>query len=287
MTRYINPYTDFGFKKLFGEDVNKDLLIDFLNAVLPAERQIASLSFQNPENLPDLPTNRYAIFDIACQSVTGEHFIVEMQKVAQHYFRDRSVFYSTFPIRKQAPKGDWDFNLQRVYFVAILNFCYDIDEDKQKFMREVTLKDQDGDTFYDKLTYYFFQMPHFLKTESELVTQKDKWFYFLKNLDGFDDIPAILREPIFERAFDMAEYIHLPEKEQDRYERDLKIYRDNYAAMKTAIDTGYTKGLAKGEAKGKLEGKIEMARNMKAKGFAVKDIADITGLSVKKIEKIK
>jgi predicted transposase/invertase (TIGR01784 family) len=267
---------------LFGEEANKDLLIDFLNAVLPAERQIASLSFQNPENLPDSPMNRYAIFDIACQSTAGEHFIVEMQKMPQHYFRDRSVFYSTFPIRKQAPKGDWDFNIERVYFVAILNFAYDTQEDKQKFLREVTLKDQDGDLFYDKLTYYFFQMPHFTKTETELRTHKDKWFYFLKHLDSFDEIPSILREPVFEQAFSTAEYIHMPEKEQDRYERDLKIYRDN----RNVLETARIEGKAEGLAEGKAERNIEIARNLKRKGMGVSDIADVTGLTAEEIDRL-
>ena len=92
MSRYLNPYTDFGFKKLFGEEANKDLLSDFLNQLLPPKHQIAELHFRNPENLPDSPIERKAIFDIYCKSVTGEDFIVEMQKAklislkTEHYF---------------------------------------------------------------------------------------------------------------------------------------------------------------------------------------------------------
>ena len=114
MSRYLNPYTDFGFKKLFGEEGNKDLLTDFLNQLLPPYHQICSLQFKNPENLPDLPLERKAIFDIYCQSVTGENFIVEMQKAKLHFFKDRALFYSTFPIRDQAKKGEWDFKLTPV-----------------------------------------------------------------------------------------------------------------------------------------------------------------------------
>jgi hypothetical protein len=100
-------------------------------------------------------------------------------------------------------------------------------------------------------------MPLFTKKESELESHRDKWCYFLKNLDDFDSIPDILREPIFERAFETAEYINLPPKEQQRYDAELKIYRDNYAAMKTAVDDSFAKGEAKGKAKGRIEGRIE------------------------------
>ncbi len=204
MATYINPYTDFGFKKLFGEEGNKDLLIDFLNQLLPPHHQIADLNFRNPENLADLPTERKAIFDISCKAVSGERFIVEMQKAKIKYFKDRSLFYATFPIREQAQKGDWDFRLQPVYFIAILDFVYDEETDKQKFLREVALKDQDGELFFDKLHFKFLQMPLFTLQEHELQTKFDKWCYFLKNLSSFDHIPTILNEPIFQKAFETS-----------------------------------------------------------------------------------
>jgi predicted transposase/invertase (TIGR01784 family) len=237
-SRYINPYTDFGFKKIFGEDASKDSLIDFLNSILPPHRKIANLSIGNSERLPALPEERKAAFDVYCHTKEGEKFIVEMQKAPQHFFRDRAVFYSTFAVQEQALRGDWDFDLNSVYFVAILDFIYDKNEDKQKFFRTVSLKDQDGEEFYDKLYHYFFQMPFFTKTESELETHSDKWFYFLKNLDSFDDIPTILREPIFEQAFEIAETCRLSPEEKRAYEAALKVYRDNNNVLKYATDTG-------------------------------------------------
>ncbi|MCK5356342.1 MAG: Rpn family recombination-promoting nuclease/putative transposase, partial [Methyloprofundus sp.] len=157
--KYLNPYTDFGFKKLFGEEGSKDLLIDFLNQLLPARHQIATLLFNNSEQLNETLTERTAIFDIYCQTETGSKFIVEMQKAKVNYFKDRSLFYSTFPIREQAKKGGWDFKLLPVYFIAILDFHYDEKEEERKFRRDVCLKDQDGDIFYDKLHFKFLQMP--------------------------------------------------------------------------------------------------------------------------------
>ena len=159
MSRYINPYTDFGFKKLFGEEVNKDLLIDFLNQLLPAHHQIQSLHFKNVEQLPLYPDDRKAIFDIYCISPAGEYFTVEMQKARMDHFKDRALFYSTFPIQEQAKRGLWNFELSAVYFIVILDFITDHADDTLKFRQDVSLRDQDGELFYDKFHFCFLQMP--------------------------------------------------------------------------------------------------------------------------------
>ncbi|MFT4925996.1 MAG: putative transposase/invertase (TIGR01784 family), partial [Phenylobacterium sp.] len=101
MEVFINPYTDYGFKKLFGEEKNKPLLISFLNDLLGGKEQVTDLTFQNTEHLPDGGVKqRKAVFDIYCTNAKGEHFIVELQKAKQNYFKDRTVFYSTFPIQQ-------------------------------------------------------------------------------------------------------------------------------------------------------------------------------------------
>ncbi|MCL2744403.1 MAG: Rpn family recombination-promoting nuclease/putative transposase [Planctomycetaceae bacterium] len=282
MSRYINPYTDFGFKKLFGEEANKDLLLDFLNAVLPLKSPIAELSFRNPEQLPDNIVDRKAVFDIACIGKNGEHFTVEMQKAKQHYFKDRALFYASYPIQRQAQRGDWDFRLNPIYLVAVLDFKYDEHEERQKLYRLVSLKDQDGDEFSETLKMVFLQMPLFRLSENELTDKKDKWLYFLKNLESFDDIPAILHEPVFAKAFGAAEYLNYPPELQERYQRELMAYRDNYAAFKTAADDGYDAG----KAEGKTEEKIEIARKTKAKGLPANLIAEMTGLSAADVEEL-
>lgn len=271
MAKYINPYTDFGFKKLFGEEGNKDLLIDFLNQILPSHHQIADLNFRNPENLADLSAERKAIFDIHCKAISGELFIVEMQKAKVKYFKDRSLFYVTFPIRDQAQQGDWNFRLEPIYFVAILDFEYDEAEERRKFRRDVALKDQDGDLFFDKLHFKFLQMPLFNKTETELETKFDKWCYFLKNLESFDHIPSILNEPIFQKAFGTAELAGLSAEQRDRYEQSLIQYRDLKSALETAVE----------------EREIEIAKNAISEGLDNQIIARLTGLNTEQIEKLR
>ena len=149
--RYINPLTDFGFKKLFGTEPNKDLLIDFLNQILPERHQIKDLNYSRNEQLGQAELDRKAIFDLYCIGQSGERFIVEVQKAKQNYFKDRSIYYSSFPIQEQAKKGDWDFKQDPVYTVGILDFIFDDHKNEGELLHLIELKNQRCEIFYDKL----------------------------------------------------------------------------------------------------------------------------------------
>ena len=196
-----NPYTDFGFKLLFGTPVNKDLLIGFLNALFRGEQEITDVTYLNAEQLGRAEWDRKAVFDVYCENVKGERFIVEMQKAKQKYFKDRSVFYSTFPIREQAKVGDWDYELKSVYTVGILNFVFDEDKDDEEYYHhEVKLMDVGRkEVFYEKLTFIYLEMPKFRKREEELETLFDKWMFVLKNLATLLERPVALQERVFKR----------------------------------------------------------------------------------------
>lgn len=312
--RYLNPYTDFGFKRLFGEEVNKDLLISFLNALLAGEQVITNISYSNSEHLGVTEEDRKAVFDVYCENDRGEKFIVEMQKAGQKYFKDRSVFYSTFPIREQAPQGRWDFELKAVYTIGILNFVFDEDkEDPEYFHHEVKLMDtRKKEVFYDKLTFIYLEMPKFNKTEDQLETLFDKWLYVLKNLPDLLDRPAALQERVFERVFRLAEISRFNRSEMANYEESLKVFRDlhnvlDYAEEK-ALERGFAKGMAQGMAQGMARGmeqgleqglaegleqgraegekrkQLEIARNMKQAGMDVEQIVLFTGLSLEEVK---
>jgi predicted transposase/invertase (TIGR01784 family) len=237
--KYINPFTDFGFKKLFGSEPNKDLLIDFLNQLLPAQHKIESLTYGDKEQMGLSEYDRKAIFDIYCTNDKGEKFIVEIQKAKQNYFKDRSVYYATFPIQNQAQKGEWNYNLAAVYTVGILDFVFDEDREKQEVMHFVQLKDQKNQVFYDKLTFIYLEMPKFLKVESELETDFDKWMYVFKNLHLLDTIPTKLQSKIFSKLFGEAELAKLKPMDKIAYEESLKVYRDLKAVTDTAYEDGY------------------------------------------------
>jgi len=250
-SKYINPFTDYGFKRLFGEEGNKNLLVVFLNDILPIKDKIIKIDFKKNEAQGDTATSRKAIYDIFCEDEKGSQFIVEMQNAKQTYFKDRAVFYSTFPIRDQAQKGEWDFRLEPVYCIALLGFNFDkeigdseIDElvENQSYYHRVQLKDQRNNVFYEKLNFIFVELPKFSKTEEELQTHLDKWLYFLKHLDSFKSIPEILNEPIFIEAFKSAEVANFTEEEYRVYEESLMILRDNVNVINTARTEGREEG---------------------------------------------
>jgi predicted transposase/invertase (TIGR01784 family) len=281
--RYCNPFTDFGFKKLFGEEAHKDLLIDFLNALLPEKHRIRNLEYTKNKASGATVLDRKAIFDIACTGENGERFIVELQKAKQNFFKDRSVFYATFPIREQAERGDlWDFELAAVYCIGILDFVFDEDRNNADYLHFVQLKNQHNRVFYDKLTFVYLEMPKFTKPESELITQTDKWLYFIRHVSRLDGIPEALQERIFEEAFRTAEIAQFNQAEAKEYEASLKYYRDMQNVVDTAIEEAVAKAREEEREKGreeKHEGKREIARNLKRLGLSVSDIAAATGLT--------
>ena len=296
--RYIDPYTDFGFKKLFGTELNKDLLISFLNALFnDAKREIKDVQYLNAEQLGDGYGDRRAVFDVYCVTEDGSRFIVEMQKAEQEYFKDRSVYYATAPIREQAPKGKWDYHLDGVYTIGVLNFVFpDGEYPADSYIHEIKLKDtQDNHVFYDKLTFVYLEMPKFNKREDELETMFDKWMFALRNLSRLLERPAALQERIFKRLFDQAEIAQFSPAERREYAESVKDYWDYYSTMKTAHKKGKAEGreegLAEGEAKGRAEGlaegqqkeKTETVLRLKALGLSIEQIAQGTGLNADEV----
>jgi predicted transposase/invertase (TIGR01784 family) len=275
--KYLNPFTDFGFKKIFGEEASKLLLIDFLNALLPQSDKIVDLTFKNNEQLGQTDIDRKAIYDIYCENEKGEKFIVELQKAKQNYFKERTIYYSTFPIREQAEKGEWNYNLKAVYCIGILDFTFDdyeIEPEKNEVVHTIKLKNQNGKTFYEKLTYIYLEMPNFKLAESQLKTRLDKWLYFINYLEDFQTIPKIFSDEVFTQAFAKAELAKFGQTELANYENSLKIYRD----LKGVIDNAYDEG--------KLEGKLEMARFMKSENEPIEKIVKYTGLTKEDIDKL-
>ena len=284
--RYVNPYTDFGFKLLFGTAMNKELLISFLNSLLHGREVIKDVTFLNAEHLGTQEYDRKAVFDVYCENELGEKFLVEMQKGEQQFFKDRSVFYSTFPIREQAKRGNWDYELKAVYTVGILNFVFD-DKDDEYFHHEVKLMDIcTKEVFYDKLTFVYLEMPKFNKREDELVTMFDKWLFVLRNLASLLERPAALQERVFTRLFEAAEIAKFSKRELCEYEDSLKNFRDMYSVITTAEMKGEARGREEGRAEGELAERQKNAQRMKQKGYPLTDISEITGLSLKVIEEL-
>jgi len=275
--KYINPLTDFGFKKLFGTEMNKILLIDFLNQILP-DRKIKDLTYSSNEKLGKSEIDRKAIFDLYCIGDKGERFIVEMQKAKQNYFKDRSVFYASFLIQEQAKRSEWDYQLDPVYSVGILDFIFNDTKEDKNLLHIVELKNQAGEVFYDKLKFIYLELPKFNKKEEELETHFEKWIYIFTHLSKLNDRPAKLQERIFSRLFEAAEIAKFAPDEREAYEESLKYYRD----IKNVVDTSREEGLQEGMEKRNYE----IAKQMKIEGYSNEQISKLTGLSDKEINKL-
>jgi predicted transposase/invertase (TIGR01784 family) len=319
MSRYINFYTDFAFKKFFGTEANKEFLISFLNALLElnGDKEIADLTYLNTEQLGFSNNERRAVYDVYCTTKEGERFIVEMQKAKQENFRDRALYYSSFAIQDQGQKGTknntvyWDYKLSPVYVVGILDFVMDDSPEKVDHMiTKVQLMDDLNEVFNKNLNFIFIEMPKFRKEESELETFMDKWLYAIKNLGKLDDKPTALTEAIFKRFFEVAEIAAFSKTERYDYEENLKNCNDWFSVMNTAKKDGLEEGeaiglqkgraegeaigLQKGEAigieKGRAEGEtigiLKTAKKMKEEGLDASVISKLTNLSVDEIEKL-
>ena len=266
--RYISLLTDFGFKRIFGTAMNKDLLICFLNSLFNGRQVVKDVSYLNPEHVGDVYTDRRAIFDVYCEGENGEKFIVEMQNAYQTYFKDCALFYSTFPIREQA----------------------------QKIRHHVQLCDTaTHKVFYDKLEYIYVEISKFNKPLEELDTLYEKWLYALKNLYKLTQRPKELCDKVFDRLFEEAEIAKFTPQEMREYETSKMAYRDIKNSVDTAkregIEIGMAKGMEKGRAEGIEEGmsqrSLEIARKMLAKGMDEASIMDMTGLTAEEIKLLK
>ncbi len=294
--RYISLLTDFGFKRIFGTAPNKDLLIDFLNSLFDGEQVVTDVQYLNSEHVGDVCIERKAIFDVYCENEKGEKFIVEMQNAFQQFFKDRSLYYSTFAIREQAPKGmNWDFELSHVYVVALINF--DMHEESfhpEDISHDVGLLDKKTHkVFSDKLTFKYVEIAKFTKSEEELETPFDKWLFILRNLSRLDAQPAALKEKVFNKLFKESEIAKFNKLELHEYEDSVKAYRDLKNSLDTAIrqgrEEGHAEGLAEGLEKGREEGeanvKKAIAKSMLSKGMPIETITELTGLSADEIQK--
>ncbi|NEW60586.1 PD-(D/E)XK nuclease family transposase [Sulfurovum sp. bin170] len=286
--KYIDPFTDFGFKHIFGNVENKGLLISFLNDLLDIEDKIVDITYRNLEKLGLNIIDRRAVFDVYCTDERGNNFIVELQRSKQKYFIDRSIYYTSFPIQEQSKKGDWDYRLEKVYFVGILEFKMD-DNNSDDYLTKVQLMNtKSNEVFYDKLTYYYIEMPKFTKEEKELSSHLEYWMWYLNNLSKIQEIPEKLKQDkVIKKAFDVAEFLALSKDKQFAYQSDLKAKLDYFNAMSYAKEEAEKEGLRKGKEEGKEEKAIEIAKNLLLAKVDIETIVKSTSLSIDEIRELE
>ena len=307
--KFINPYTDTGFKMIFGSEINKDIIIKFLNSLL--DETITDITFRNVEALGLGRNDRRAVFDIFCKTDKEEMIIVEMQKSSQKYFSDRVLYYASFAIQQQAsyakeqleqelkeqkeqkdsgesgsqtpPKRlRWNYAVNRVYVVCVLNYIMDRNH-PDKYRWDVIRMDRELKIpFSDTLTEVYLEMPKFGLKLSECDTLYKKFLFVLNNIDILERLPKELNEQIFQKLKSIVEIERMTLDERLAYELSLSTERDLCACM----ETKYEEGMEKGIEKGKAEEQRQIAANFKKQGVNIETISQCTGLSVEEISEL-
>ncbi|MDE5712351.1 MAG: Rpn family recombination-promoting nuclease/putative transposase [Muribaculaceae bacterium] len=278
MGKFINPFTDEGFKRIFGQEIHKDLLISFLNELIHGDNPIVDIVFRDKEIFPQFFDGRRIIYDIYCTTENGEHVIVEMQNAAQPFFKDRSIFYAASAIAQQGERGkDWNFDVKRVYGIFFLNFYMDGLKD-WSLCSEVSLHFK-GTTeqFSDKLHLYYITLPKMEKSESECETDFERWIYILKHMETLERMPFKAQNMIFGRLEEVCNLNSLSRQERLNYDESLKVYRDGVAVIEYAEQRGMEKG--------REETLATNIRTMRNAGLDASTIARYLALTPDEVEK--
>ena len=295
MAKFINPFTDVGFKRIFGQEFSKPLLLDFLNSLLEGEKHIVNLTFLDKEQPALYDEDRSLIYDIYCETDEGEHIIVEMQNKSQPYFKSRSIYYISESIARQGERGSsWNYAIDSVYLIAFLNFI-PLDF-KQQFRTDVVLAEKNTvDQFSDKLRMIYLQLPLFKKEADECENQVERWIYLLKNMETLSRLPWAAQSAVFKKLESIADVGAMSRDARLKYDEALRKYRDTISVFEGARMDGLMEGRMEGRKEGLMEGrmeglmegqrseKMENARKMKTYGLALDMIAEIKGLSIEEV----
>ncbi len=276
--QFINPFTDMGFKKIFGQEITKDLLIDFLNDLLIGEREITDIQFLDKEQLGVTEEDRSLIYDVYCETVTGEKIIVEMQNKSQPFFKDRALYYLSNAIARQGEKGTtWKYEVKAVYGVFFMNFH--LEQGVEAMRRDIILANKETHKlFSDKMRFIFLELPSFKKEEEECDNDFERWIYVLKNMETLNRLPFKAQKSVFKKLEQIVDIASMSKADRIKYDESIKKYRDTLAVMSGQWLEGKAEGLQEGIAK--------VAKNMKAMKMSDKQIAAATGLSEEVIKSL-
>ena len=235
--RYMNPLTDYGFKKVFGE---KDIMIAFLTDLLNPVSPIEDITFLDKELGADSEELRGVIYDLRCKTRDGGEFIVEMQNKGQQYFSNRILYYLSRSIAQQGQRGaEWDFKLNPVYGVFFLNFH--LKGLKPQAIRTIQLKvDETGEVFTEKMKAFTLELIDYKdKPENYPKSQIEYWLYNLVNMETMTTaLPFQAQQPIFGKVGGISELVHMNQEEREKYNISLDTYRTNLAVMKNEREEG-------------------------------------------------
>ena len=278
--KYADLLDDDVFKLVFGRESTKDVMIEFLNQVIP-DRKIVDLEFIDKEMHPAERDAKGVVYDMFCKTDSGARIIVEVQRRKQPFYPERAVYYSTFQIQRQVEAGADAYDFLPVYVVNILDFKMDKHDVGTDIKTVYRLYEERSRRFLtDRVTFIFIELPRFMKTIDELDGNVLEGMYFcFKNMSVLDERPKVLTHQIFSKIFEVSELYNMDQDTRDKVIHKMTTERDLRNQMAYARQEAIEEGLA--------EGRAEVARGMLADGMPVDKIAKYTNLSIEEIEALK
>lgn len=300
-TRYLNPFTDFGFFRIFGREAGKELLMDFLNQVLPSRFHISALSFFQSFRERDPELKGGHVISLYCKNMEGEAFTLEFRKVGKHLLEKGGGFFALFPFRGEEENSNdfrWDFRVTPVCRIALLEGLLDESREQSDMVSYVRLTDQYGQALQENLFFILIEAPRFSRTLGQLETRLDKWLYFLLHIDTLDGITPEFREYIFLKAFQLAERAELNIEEEAAYSESLRQYwqlraggvsragnkGDGWSGEESGADSASSADKPFLELEARKLRKIAQA--LKSQGFSLDKIAALLKISADEVEAI-
>lgn len=310
----INPKIDLVFKKLFGSEENKDILLSLINAVLPDNQQITEIKIKNPYNVSDYAEGKLSILDIKAEDAEGNLYDIEMQIKGTTFYGRRTLYYwakifgsqldylTEEEITAKEKKGKSYTDLNKCIVISLMDFDFFKDE---RYHRCFVLKDRETDETHTDLAYldlYFVELEKFEKKHEAVKSLLDRWIKFLNNADLYSQssLPEELAEiESIKKASERLEIMYLNEKERGYYEAQQKRYLDETSRIQEAVKKGIEEGLqeavgqavqeAVGQAveQAELNRNIEIAKKLIKRNFSNTDIAEDTNLSIEQIEALR
>ncbi len=285
--KFLNPKTDFAFKKIFGSEESHDILLSFLNALLNLKPpyRLCEVEILDPYLAPKIRGMKDSYLDVRAKDEKGKSYIIEMQVLNVAGFEKRILYNACKAYAGQLSSGEDYHLLTDVIAITITDFI--MFPEMEQISNKFKLRADAGEVYNDDLELVFAELPKFQKTEHELETELDRWYYFLKHAKDLDAIPGSLKiEPPIAHAFELANKAGLTREELDDQERREIYIQDQRGAVQLAKQRAREEGHKEGHEAGYEEAQKKMVKLAQASGLSISDIADMFALSVDEIKRL-
>lgn len=297
--KFLDPKNDVAFRKIFGDENKKDILISFLNNILEfagTDKEIVDITIQNPYLLPKLKGLNVAILNVNAEDRCGFRYIIDILAFHTYAFGKRLVYYVNKAYYQQQERTDDPPKFNHVISLGFLDFVL-FKETKDYATRCLVQEEDSNYSDFENFELNLVELPKFTVELEQLKDVREKWIYFVKNADNLDMLPTPLEEPVeLKEAFELANPRYWSKEELDAYDnRGIQI-QDERGRVEYAFKEGFKKGVGiefergeecgfkKGESIGFKKGKREIARAMLKEGMDPGTISRLTGLSVDEIK---